>query len=186
MHAVLYGMLSNNDKLIGEASVTNVSEAGTFGTGTFTFTLTPLTVNTRYNARAHATNTYGTGYGARVDFWTLANVPSAPTVDNPTATTLDVTVNANANPDITTYAINETSTTNFVQADGTLGATAVWQTAASWGTKTVTGLTTDTEYTFQVKARNGDNVETAYGATACGIPVVKPLVTTQATTGILQ
>src|SRR5690606_8500989 len=49
----------------------------------------------------------------------------------------------------------------YVQADGSLGATAVWQTAAAWGVETVTGLASETEYTFTVMARNGDLVETA-------------------------
>jgi hypothetical protein len=167
---------TNTDKTIGASGVTNVSETGSFGTGAFTSSLTGLAVNTHYNAIAHATNTYGTGYSDRVDFWTLANVPDAPTVNNATATTLDVTVNANSNPTTTEFAIYETSTIMFLQANGTFGASAIWQTAAAWGTKTVTALTTGTEYTFQVKARNGDPVETAYSPTASGIPVDHPYV----------
>ena len=175
---------SNTDKIIGGTGVTNVSNAGDFGTGTYPVSFTGLTPNTRYNARAHATNTYGTGYSERDDFWTLANVPDAPTVNNPTATTLDVTVNVNGNSLLTEFAIYETSTIKYLQANGTLGASAVWQTATAWGTKTVTGLTTGTTYTFKVKARNGANTETAFGTTASGIPVAKPLVTTQAATSI--
>ncbi|MEI2748114.1 MAG: hypothetical protein V9E88_05080 [Ferruginibacter sp.] len=44
----------------------------------------------------------------------------------------------------------------------------VWQTAATWGTIAVNGLASATSYTFQVKARNGNNVETGFGATASG------------------
>jgi hypothetical protein len=81
---------------------------------------------------------------------------------------LDVAVNVNGNPSSTEFAIYETSTGNYVQADGTLGATAVWQTATTWGTKTVTGLSASTPYTFEVNARNGANVETGFGSTAGG------------------
>ncbi|MGE5343161.1 MAG: choice-of-anchor Q domain-containing protein [Candidatus Omnitrophota bacterium] len=181
---VIYYTYTNTDKAIGDAGVTNVSSAGDFGTGAFTASLTSLSVNTQYNARAYATSTYGTGYGARVAFWTLANAPAAPTVNNPTLTTLDVAVNVNGNPAITEFCIQETSTGKYVQSDGSLGVAEVWQTATNWGTKTVTGLTTASTYTFQVKARDGGGTETAYGATASGVPVAAPTVSTQAASGI--
>ena len=181
---VIYWGYNNSDQVIGDGGVTNVSENGSFGAEAFTASLTSLSVNTQYNARAYATSPNGTGYGVRVAFWTLANVPSAPTVNNATATTLDVTVSVNGNPAGTEFCIQETSTGNYVQAGGTLGVGQVWQNAATWGTKTVTGLTTGTTYTFQVKARNGGSTETAYGATASGVPVAAPTVTTQAASGI--
>jgi hypothetical protein len=174
---VIYYAYTNTDLIIGGGGVTNISGAGNFGTGAFTASLTPLTINTQYNARAYATSVNGTGYGARVAFWTLANVPSAPTVNNPTATTLDVAVNINGNPATTEFAIQETSTGNYVQADGSLAAGQIWQTTATWGTRTVTGLTTGTTYIFQVKARNGASTETAFGATTSGVAVPPPTVT---------
>ncbi len=127
-----------------------------------------LSVNTQYFYRATATNSAGTTQGSGTSFYTLANPPSAPTVNNPTNSSLDVTVNVNSNPAATEFAIQETSTGNYVQANGTLSASAVWQTASTWGTKTVTGLSVNTNYTFQVKARNGavSPVETAFGSTA--------------------
>ena len=182
---VIHYPFTGTDKIIGDADVTNVSENGDFSIGAFTASLTGLSVNTRYNARAHATNTGdGIQYGSRVDFWTLANVPSAPTVANNSATSLDVSVNVNDNPLSTEFTIHETSTNKFVQTDGTLGASAVWATAATWAIKTVTGLTTGTEYTFEVKARNGVNTETAYGTSANGTPLAFPTVTTQAASTI--
>ena len=173
---------TDTDKEIGDAGVTNVDESGTFGEGTFSATLTSLSPNTQYNVRAHAINPDGTGYSSRTDFRTLANVPGAPTVDGATATSLDVTVNGNGNPASTEFVIMETSTSKFVQADGSLNTSEVWQTAAIWGAKTVTGLTTGVTYTFKVKARNGDNVETVYGGDAQGVPVDVPAVSTQAAT----
>ncbi|MBU1579298.1 MAG: choice-of-anchor D domain-containing protein, partial [Bacteroidetes bacterium] len=175
---------TDTDKTIGDAEVTNVSEDGNFGEGTFTVDLTGLDVNTRYNVRAHATNPDGTGYSARSAFWTLANVPAAPTVDGATATTLDVTVNANSNPASTEFCINETSTNKFVQIDGSLNVTPAWQTASGWGNVTVTGLSTGVTYTFQVKARNGEDIETAYSTTAQGVPVAVPALSTEAASDI--
>jgi photosystem II stability/assembly factor-like uncharacterized protein len=171
--AIMYEY-SDTDKIIGDAGVTNVSNDGSFGTGTYTFTLSSLTPNTRYNARAHATNTFGTGYSVRTDFRTLANVPDSPTVNNPTATSLDVAVNVNSNPTATEFAIQDSVNGTYVQINGTLAADTVWQTATAWGTKPVTGLSTGVTYYFRVKARNGNNTETAFsfstGQNTCSNP----------------
>ena len=98
----------------------------------------------------------GTGFAPAI-------VPSPPTVINPTATSLDVAFNPNGNPASNEFAIQDSINGTFVQADGPRGGTTVWQTAATWGTKTVTGLSTGVTYYFRVKARNGANVETVYG-----------------------
>ncbi|MFY7741864.1 MAG: fibronectin type III domain-containing protein [Flavobacterium sp.] len=135
-----------------------------------TAALSSLAVNTQYFYRAVGTVSGTPTNGDNQTFYTLAATPGASVVNNPQLTTLDVTVNSsteNGNPSATVYAIQETGG-QYIQANGTLGATAVWQTAATWGTVTVTGLTASTNYTFQVKARNGANVETAFGTTASG------------------
>ncbi|MEK6957966.1 MAG: LamG-like jellyroll fold domain-containing protein, partial [archaeon] len=64
--------------------------------------------------------------------FTLANVPSAPTVatGTPADTTLNVTVNVNGNPAATQFAIYDMNTALYVQANGTEGASAIWQTVA--------------------------------------------------------
>ena len=135
-------------------------------TGTFTSTLSPLLINTQYFYRAYATNSVNTSYGAESSFYTLANTPGTPVVNNATTTSMDVTLSANSNPAATQFSIQETISGNYVQSGGTLGASAVWQTAAVWGTKTVTSLAINSNQTFQVKARNGSNVETAFGSSA--------------------
>ncbi len=141
--------------------------AGT--TGTFILSPTSLSVNTQYYFRAYAINSVNTTLGSELNFWTLANAPAAPTVNTPTGSSLNVTIGASdGNPSTTTYAIQETTSGNYVQANGALGASAVWQTSATWSAITVTGLSSATTYTFQVKARNGANTETTFGATTSG------------------
>ena len=103
--------------------------------------------------------------------YTAANVPGTPTVGTPTTTSLVVTVDPNSNPSGTQYAITSDGGTTWVQfatttsTTGTLGTgtTNIWSSATA---VTITGLTCNTTYNFKVKARNGDNVETALNATA--------------------
>ncbi len=165
VRGLIYYEYTDTDKSIGDADVTNVSETGKYGTGSFTGAFTSLLVNNRYNVRAHATNNQGTSYGARIAFYTAANIPPAPVVLNPTATSLDIEITDNSNPDSTQYCIQDSVNSKFVQADGTLDVTAVWQTRISWGRVTVTGLTSAVRYFFQFKARNGDSLETVFGPT---------------------
>jgi len=139
------------------------------GATLITAALSGLTPNTTYYFRAVGTqgtspNTTVTN-GSQQSFLTLAATPGAPVVNGETTTSLNVTIAANGNPDATTYAIQVGS--QYVQANGSLGANAVWQTASVWGTKTITGLASSTQYTVGVKARNSALVETGF-ATATG------------------
>jgi hypothetical protein len=53
-------------------------QTGSFGTGSFTLTLTGLIAESRYKFRAYALNSAGTGYGSvSYDFYTLSTEPSA-------------------------------------------------------------------------------------------------------------
>jgi hypothetical protein len=155
------------------------------GSGNFTSSISTLEVNTLYYVRAYATNIIGDGYGNQVSFTTLAIAPTAPTVNNPSSTTLDVTINENGNPGTVVYAIEEVGSGDYVQADGTLlNGSTIWQTAATWGTKTVTGLTPGTVYNFRVKAKNSANTETVFSPSAGEQTYQQPSATTQAVTDI--
>jgi len=131
---------------------------------------TGLAVNAQYAFQVAATNANGdstktTNFLA----WTLAATPLAPLVSNPGTSTLDVAVaSGDGNPAITTYALLNTDSGQYVQIGGALGVTAVYQTAATWGTTTVTGLDDQTTYNFAAIARNGDSVSTVAGPTASG------------------
>ena len=127
--------------------------------------LSGLSPNIQYYWEAFAANSAGTTFSSEQNFYTLANVPAAPTVNGATTTSLNVNtlVVGNGNPASTQYAIQETNSALYVQADGTLGASAFWQATNTWGTITVTNLSPGTTNAFQVKARNGASVETAFG-----------------------
>lgn len=151
------------------ATATPSTATGTSATS-ISATIGSLAINTQYYYRAVGSVSAVPTNGNDLTFYTLAATPGILAVSNPQFTTLDIAVDAtteNGNPSFTQYAIQETGG-QYVQGDGTLGAIAVWQTAATWAPTTVTGLTPSTTYTFQVKARNGANVETSFGATNSG------------------
>ncbi|MFT3909088.1 MAG: lamin tail domain-containing protein [Ferruginibacter sp.] len=190
-NGIVYALTATNaTPAISGTGVTQLATASPgSGTGTFSnSTVAALSVNTQYSYRAYATNVSGTSYGGAsgTSFFTLANVPGATTVNAATSNSLAVALNSNGNPSSTQFAIQETSTGNYLQADGSLGASQVWQTATAWGTKTVTGLTAATAYTFQSKARNGaaTPVETAFGTstTKSTLPNTLPAPTVNAAT----
>lgn len=103
-------------------------------------------------------------------------VPGQPTLVNTGGTlynALDFVINTAGNQTDTTYAIAISSdnftTTNFIQADDTVGSSAVWQTYTGWGGgsgQRVTGLIANTAYKIKVKARYAADTETAYSITA--------------------
>lgn len=129
-----------------------------------------LSVNTYYAFEVRHRNGDGDlTTTASAGRYTLAVAPPAPSVSNPHATTLDVTVGAGANPPQTELALYNLTSGWYVDASGGAnGPVPVWRTAAQWGTVTVTGLLPDTDYAFRVKARNGDGVETAWSPAGWG------------------
>lgn len=125
-----------------------------------------LQPNKKYYYQGYATFDIGTFYGGISDTFTLANV-AGPSLLNALAggTTIEFTLNENNNPSYTEYAV--ASGTRWLQADGTLGATPIWMTAAALQAVTITELTPNTNYCFAVKARNNDGVETVLGTEVC-------------------
>lgn len=104
---------------------------------------------------------------------TAADAPAVPVLSNATTYTLDVTLQTEtpvANPASTTYSIYCPTTGQFVQAGGTLGATEVFQTKASWGTITITGLAPNTNYCFYARAKNNDgDIREGIGSNVLGL-----------------
>lgn len=173
-----YGTTTSYGTTIAATPATSASSA------TFSAVPVNLTPNTTYNFRAVGVIGANTYNGSNATFLTLAAVPGVPVVNGATSNTLNITLNSttqNNNPAATEYAIQEAGG-QYVQANGALAATAVWQTAANWATKTVTGLAASTTYTFKVKARNSANTETAFGSTASGTTLANTTPTLTAST----
>jgi len=109
----------------------------------------------------------GTDIGA---YQYVAAVPSAPTLSALSTSSINIVINQNSNPAPIKYAIYNQTTSQYIQTDGSLGASAVWQTYANWGGSSGianTGLTANTSYAYQVKARGTDNAtETALSSSA--------------------
>jgi hypothetical protein len=91
--------------------------------------------------------------------------PQRPDATNPTLDSVEITVRkATAEADnleYCIYATREDVAAQYVQADGLLGDTPVWQTISNWGTDgTITVWPTilpATYYTFQAKSRNSSD-----------------------------
>ncbi len=158
-----------------DSNLANVS----FNGATYT-TVGGLTPNTQYVANIWAYDAYGNNAPAtEVAFQTLAATPGLPTVTALSATTMNVILSANGNPTSTEYAICKSddgstcASDGYLQLDGTLGASEVWQTRDSWGGEsgqTVSGLSENTSYRFLAKARNSLLTETAFSsASTAGI-----------------
>lgn len=101
--------------------------------------------------------------------YTAAAVPSAPTLNNETDTTIDVTNNENGNPATTTFKVFVASSTPadatweemYVDAGGNPSVTEVWLTDSQINGLTITNLNFNTTYAVEVVARNGDGDQTA-------------------------
>ncbi len=159
------------------------TEAG--GLGAFTCSITNLTPNTTYYARAFATNIGCVGYGNEVTFATSQNTV----------------------PVLTTSAITSIESTNAVSggnitSDGGLSITV---RGVCWGTSqdpttsdnksqdgdgtgtftsSITGLTQGT--TYYVRAYATNSLGTSYGATVSFKTLGPPTVTTASVTGFTQ
>jgi hypothetical protein len=171
---IIYWPYDGENKEIGDTIVIDISEAGSFEKGVFSLTIEDLDINTHYNYRSYANNgdhKYGgTGYGETLDFWTHAEAPGAPIVDEITTSTVQIELTEDDNPAYTEYAIYETTTARYIQDDGSMNTSPVWKTLEDWGEKTVSlyanlGLTGNRQYTFGAIARNGAAVQSGIGET---------------------
>lgn len=127
------------------------------------------------NGPTSSSATYSTKSGAIQTEQT--NVPPAPTLSNGGGTyynQLNFIINTASNPTDAQYAVAVSTTsgftvTNYVQADGTLNTTPVYQTYAQWGSGSGTlavGLLPNTTYWFKVNSIQGKFTNAAYGPSA--------------------
>lgn len=138
------------------------------------FTGTGLQVNKCYSYTVRLEDSEATAHltasSTAATTYTLANVPGAPTLGTPTATTLTLTNDENGNPatnPTTDFAVQITAAsdatwnTKWVDASGNPSASAVWLTDAQLDGLVLTGLTTSVSYAAQSEARNFNSVATA-------------------------
>ncbi|HWR60238.1 MAG TPA: galactose oxidase [Clostridia bacterium] len=131
---------------------------------------TGLTPNTQYTAKFEARDSVGHVSAKQQNIYTKAAVPTA-AVSNPKSYTLDVSM-SDTNPSATQYQI-VVNTNKYVTPEGTLTTSPVW-IAPSGKKITVKGLSPSTTYTFKVKAKNGDGVETALSSPVSGTTLIAP------------
>jgi hypothetical protein len=132
-----------------------------------------LIPNTQYSYSVKARNAESieTSSSSTLSRYTLANTPTISCLTT-TSTTITLSVEKNSNPDNTNILINESSSNKYLDKTlGVLSDTVQWGTFTEFTTNnsyTVKSLTPSTAYTFRVKARNGDAIETAYSeSTTC-------------------
>jgi hypothetical protein len=91
------------------------------------------------------------------EFTPPLQVPRAPVVSGPQDTSLLLTIPLDGNPLTAQYALWCENLGKWVRADGSLGDTPVWRTAATWGAMTVTGLPRNATHSFSARARRADS-----------------------------
>jgi hypothetical protein len=160
-----FKIFDSNDTLKVTCASTNIGHCDETG-------LTPNTQYTRkigtYNADATTINTN------TISAYTLAATPSAPSMSNRASTSVQVNPEPGTNPAGTMMAIyKEVGSTcdgtggSYLAANGSENGTVpVWQNDSTWSTVTATGLNAETTYSFCVKARNADGVQTGFSPSA--------------------
>jgi len=172
---VAFGMITLNSIDAAPSGTLNNLTAGTSGVrvsnttagndsgweqDTSGYTSSGLSANTAYSFVARAKNADGieTGDSATFSKYTLIETPATPTFGNVTTDSIELNTSGLSNPTAGSSGAYFDSTT--AGGDGGING---W---VSGTTDTATGLSANTEYTFQVMARNGDAVETGYSGTA--------------------
>lgn len=139
----------------GASSATAVWQSTS--TWTSSLTMSGFATNTAYTfavvARNAASVTSATS-SANAAVYTLAAIPINPASTANSATAITFSWDANGNPGTTEY---------YAEDAAAAGTNSGWSTNTSYQ---FTGLSASTAYTFKVKARNGDNVETVYATAA--------------------
>ncbi|MEN6312662.1 MAG: galactose oxidase [Clostridiaceae bacterium] len=138
-----------------------------------TYTQDNLIPNTQYPVIFQARDTKNHIASNTQYIYTKAAVPAL-VVNNASSYTLDVST-TDSNSASTQYLISVNGGTQYVTPEGTLTSSPVWITLSNKKI-TVTGLTPSTAYSFQAKARNGANIETAISSVASGTTLIAPPV----------
>ncbi|MCX8132153.1 MAG: fibronectin type III domain-containing protein, partial [Clostridia bacterium] len=114
-----------------------------------------LSPNTKYPVKLETKDSAGNITAYTKDVYTIAEIPKL-TTTTPSATSVILTV-TDSNPAYTQYQI--TCGSKYINQLGKLTSTPVWITLTNKKI-TVTGLMAGTSYTFRLKARNAEGIET--------------------------
>jgi uncharacterized repeat protein (TIGR01451 family) len=110
--------------------------------------------------------------------YTLANVPAIDTLTVSSSTSINLSIDENDNSNVTEYAIYDTGTDSWLQADSTMGEARIYQTHTEWldgeSAIAITELTNNAMYSLSIMAQNGDGVETEFSASE-NIIVYRPM-----------
>lgn len=132
--------------------------------GSYSCTLTDLAPSTTYYARAYATNSYGTAYGAIISFTTLQ--ATVPILSSTTAASLITATTASSGGTISNSGAS-TITSRGVCYSSTVSVPTISDPKTNNGTgigtftSQLTGLTANTTYYIRAYATN--SIGTAYG-----------------------
>lgn len=127
------------------------------------FTATGLTPNTALYTKIEARDKVGNSAVHEQNIYTKAQVPAISVQQNGETSLIMQLHDQNAAS--TQYLIQ--MGTAYVTSSGTLSSSPVWFTPSN-KTVVINGLTANTSYSFQVKARNNEGVETGFGGLASG------------------
>ncbi|MFH1353232.1 MAG: FG-GAP-like repeat-containing protein [bacterium] len=139
------------------------------GVDRFSWTEEGLSPNTSYFRCVEVYNAAGNVYSDSISSYTSACVPGALYVSSPSMASFNIVISTGLNPSYTGYAIYNNEESKYVASGGTLSLTECWQTFENWGGSSGimnTGLAANSSYTYNVKARNGDGVDTVFSATS--------------------
>jgi len=143
-----FRVYTNADVLATSSATANLSS----------LTETGLSENTQYTRYIKAYNSYGeSASSSATSTFTLMNAPTDFSFG--TITTNSITVSASGT---LSNLASSTSGVYFDETSGNSGGSdSSWQQTSSYQD---TGLSENTQYTYRVKARNGDSAETSYTA----------------------
>ena len=147
-------VLYNFTETTGHPGGTSVEQSGT------SYPDTGLSANTQYGYKVRARDSYSTpnytGYSSEVLKYTWMPAPTGLNVSNITATTADLSA-TDTFPNLT---LGQSGIYFDADPDASGGINAWIQTTTDTAT-----LTPNTQYTFKIKARNGDATETTWAQT---------------------
>jgi len=184
-HGMIYSIGADPVNLATAKGTTDEGAAGV--TGTFTSTMSGLSVSTTYQCRAYATNSTGTGYGGAVEFTTLAPAAEFTVRTNNASSVADTTATANgtiiedAGYSITEHGfVYKLGGDPGIPADPTTAEAYTKEGAGVEGAYTsgLTGLTASSTYHIRAYAKSTDGG----GQIAYGEPVIFRTGTAASTT----